>query len=117
MPCSAGVRTTSPPSRRIISTRSPLTDLGMYARNRTPTVAQTMLSAIEVDPLDASPTTVEGDTSPDAIACATLFLAIRSLVHPLGSKYSSFNHSVHPLPSSSNGIVGVSSGSRNSHDA
>ena len=45
-----------------------------------------MLNAIEVDPLDASTTTVEGDTSPDAIACATMFVAIRSLVHPLGSR-------------------------------
>ena len=86
MPCPAGVRTTSPPSRRIIKTRSPLTVLGMYARNGTPTVAQTMLNAIEVDPLDASTTTVEGDTSPDAIAYATMFVAIRSLVHPLGSR-------------------------------
>ena len=30
---------------------------------------------------------------------------------------TSFNQSVHPLASSSNGMVGVSSGSRNSHDA
>jgi len=45
-----------------------------------------MLSAIEVDPLDASATTVEGDTSPDAIAWATMLVAIRPLVHPLGSK-------------------------------
>ena len=77
-------------------TRSPLTVLGMYARNRTPTVAQTMPNAIEVDPLDASTTTVEGVTSPDSMACATMFVAIRSLVHPLGSRYSSFNQSVHP---------------------
>ena len=58
----------------------------MYARNGTPTVAQAMLSAIEVEPLDASTTTVEGETSPDAIAYATMFVAIRSLVHPLGSR-------------------------------
>ena len=58
----------------------------MYARNCTPTVAHTMLRAIEVDPLEASTTTVEGDTSPDAIACATMFVAIRSLVHPLGNR-------------------------------
>ena len=45
-----------------------------------------MLNAIEVDPLDASTTTVEGDTSPDAIAYATMFVAIRSLVHPLGRR-------------------------------
>ena len=38
----------------------------MYARNGTPTVAQTMLNAIEVDPLDASATMVEGAISPDA---------------------------------------------------
>ena len=96
MPCSAEVRTTSPPSRRIISTRSPLTVLGMYARNGTPTVAQTMLSAIEVDPLDASTTTVVGETSPEAIACATMSVAIRSLVQPLGSRWSSFSHRVQP---------------------
>jgi hypothetical protein len=56
-----------------------------------------MLNAIEVDPLDASTTTVEGRTSPDSMACATMFVAIRSFVHPLGSKYSSFNQSVHPV--------------------
>ena len=48
--------------------------------------AQTMLNAIDVDPLDASTTTVEGDTSPDAIAYATMLVAIRSLVQPLGSR-------------------------------
>ena len=69
----------------------------MYARKRTPTVAQTMLNAIEVDPLDASTTTVEATTSPDSMACATMMVAIRSLVHPLGSRYSSFNQSVHPV--------------------
>ena len=51
-----------------------------------PVALQTMHNAIEVDPLDASATTVEGDTSPDAIAYATMFVAIRSLVHPLGSR-------------------------------
>jgi hypothetical protein len=45
-----------------------------------------MPSAIEVDPLDASTTTVDGDTSPDAIAKATMLVAIRSLVHPLGRR-------------------------------
>jgi hypothetical protein len=58
----------------------------MYARKGTPTVAQTILNAIEVEPLDASATTVEGETSPDAIAYAMMFVAIRSLVHPLGSR-------------------------------
>ena len=86
IPCSAGVSTTSPPSRRIIRTRSPLTVFGMYARNGTPTVAHTMLSAIEVEPLDASATTVEAETSPEAMACATMFVAIRSLVQPLGRR-------------------------------
>src|SRR4051812_7803585 len=117
MPSSAGVRTTSPPSRRIIRTRSPLTVFGIYARNRTPTVAHTMLNAMDVEPLDASTTTVEEETSPDSMACATMFVAIRSLVHPLGSKYSSFNQRVHPVRSSWNGTVGVSSGNRSSHDA
>ena len=42
MPSSAGVRTTSPPRRRIIRTRSPLTVFGMYARNGSPSVAQTI---------------------------------------------------------------------------
>ena len=58
----------------------------MYARNGTPTLAQTMLNAIDVEPLDASATTVEGDTSPVAIAWATMFVAIRSFVQPLGSR-------------------------------
>ena len=56
-----------------------------------------MLNAIDVDPLDASATTVVGDTSPEAIAWATMLVAIRSLVHPLGRRYSSFNQSVHPV--------------------
>jgi hypothetical protein len=34
----------------------------MYARKGSPRVAHTMLSAIEVDPLDASTTTVVGET-------------------------------------------------------
>ena len=67
-------------------TRSPLTVLGMYALNGTPTVAQTMLNVIEVEPLDASATTVEGPTSPVAIAWATMLVAIRSFVHPLGRR-------------------------------
>ena len=89
---------------------------GEYAE-RTPTVAQTMLSAIDVDPLDASTTTVPGRTSPDSMAWATMLVAIRSLVHPLGNRYSSLSHRVQPVRSSSKGTVGVSSWSCNSHEA
>ena len=117
MPCSAGVRTTSPPSRRIIKTRSPLTVLGMYARNGTPTVAQTMLNAIDVDPLDASPRRVEGDTSPDRDRVRddvgrhpVLRASARQQVVELQPERA-------PGASSSKGMVGVSSGSRNSQDA
>jgi hypothetical protein len=56
-----------------------------------------MLNAMDVDPLDASTTTVEAPTSPDSMACATMSVAIRSFVHPLGRRSSSFNHSVHPV--------------------
>ena len=76
-----------------------------------------MASAIEVDPLDASTTTVVGKTSPEAMACATMLVAIRSLVQPLGSRWSSFSQSVQPVASSWTGMVGVSSGRRNSQEA
>ena len=79
-------------------------------------MAHTIASAIEVDPLDASTTTVDGDTSPEAMPCATMLVAIRSLVQPLGSRWSSFSHSVQPVASSSTGTVGVSSGWRSSQE-
>ncbi len=51
-----------------------------------PNIRAKYASETAVDPLDASTTTVVGDTSPEAIACATMFVAIRSLVQPLGSR-------------------------------
>jgi len=70
--------------------------LGHYLPHLIPVIAQAIANAIEVDPLDASTTTVEAPTSPDSMACATMSVAIRSFVHPLGRRYSSFNQIVQP---------------------
>ncbi|MGC4056346.1 MAG: hypothetical protein QM757_46710 [Paludibaculum sp.] len=60
IPCSFGVSRISPPSARIISTRSLLTPSGITAMKRNPSCAETSAIAMLVDPLDASRTTLPG---------------------------------------------------------
>src|SRR4030095_4786051 len=77
-----------------------------------PSAAQAMAKAMEVDPLDASTTVVPGWTRPSATARARTWEAMRSLVEPLGSWYSSLSQMVQPDSGSSQATAGVRAASR-----
>src|SRR5688572_24763753 len=96
----------------MISRRSGLTFSGMTARNDTPSDAHAIANAIEVDPLEASTTIVFSPITPVSTPWESTNDATRSLVEPLGKRYSSFNQMVHPLSTSSSGTHGVPPASR-----
>ena len=69
---------------------------GMKATKRKPIWAHTSASAMLVDPLDASVTVMPARNVPLRHAFARMCRAIRSLVEPLGLRYSSLHHTSTP---------------------